>query len=193
MAEKADYIGQILALGRAMRGAHMNRWQQAPHAPWLKPDLTMAQLRTLWVVSQGRASTGRELAAELGVTPGNITGIVDRLVEQGLLARRRNPRDRRVIILRLTPKGVRLMGEMEGRMAGMQQRIMSGLPRVLEAMSLEDLAALARGIAAFTAALELVERQRAEEVLPDGGRMGGERSDKLENGEVAGTDNECHE
>jgi DNA-binding MarR family transcriptional regulator len=48
----------------------------------------------------------RDLAEELGVTPRNITTIVDGLEREGLLARRPDPGDRRAIWLELTPLGL---------------------------------------------------------------------------------------
>ena len=51
---------------------------------------------------------GRPIAAigqQLGLTPSTMTGLVDRLEEQGFLRRERHPRDRRATVLRLTRKG----------------------------------------------------------------------------------------
>jgi len=45
------------------------------------------------------------LSAELRVSNGNVTGIVDRLVEDGLLIRLAVPSDRRASLVRLTRKG----------------------------------------------------------------------------------------
>lgn len=46
-----------------------------------------------------------ELADKLLVTGGNITYVMDRLEEQGLVYRERSPADRRVIEAKLTPEG----------------------------------------------------------------------------------------
>jgi DNA-binding MarR family transcriptional regulator len=46
-----------------------------------------------------------DLSAALGVTARNVTTIVDGLEHEGLLARRRDPTDRRAILLELTAKG----------------------------------------------------------------------------------------
>ena len=47
-----------------------------------------------------------ELSKRMMVTGGNVTGITDQLVSEGLVVREDNPRDRRAYIVRLTPKGV---------------------------------------------------------------------------------------
>src|SRR6266436_7769624 len=46
-----------------------------------------------------------ELSQRMMVSNGNVTGVVDRLVEQGLINRRPSPRDRRAQIVSLTAQG----------------------------------------------------------------------------------------
>ena len=46
-----------------------------------------------------------ELAAFLGLSKANATGLVDRLVRRGLVERRHGEEDRRVVLVRLTPHG----------------------------------------------------------------------------------------
>ncbi len=50
-----------------------------------------------------------ELAEKLLVTGGNITFVMNRLEEQGLVYRDRSDEDRRVILARLTPRGKELI------------------------------------------------------------------------------------
>lgn len=50
-----------------------------------------------------------ELAEKLLVTGGNVTYVMDRLEEQGLVSRKRSPEDRRVVEARLTREGKRLI------------------------------------------------------------------------------------
>lgn len=45
------------------------------------------------------------IGQQLGLTPSTMTGLVDRLEEQGFLRRERHPSDRRATVLRLTRKG----------------------------------------------------------------------------------------
>ena len=70
-------------------------------------DLTTPQFRVLRQLSQTprRAS---ELATLLGVTPGNLTGILDRLEDDELLSRERG-QDRRSLKVCITPAGEELM------------------------------------------------------------------------------------
>jgi MarR family 2-MHQ and catechol resistance regulon transcriptional repressor len=50
-----------------------------------------------------------ELADKLLVTGGNVTYVMDRLEEQGLVSRERSPEDRRVVEARLTEEGKALI------------------------------------------------------------------------------------
>jgi DNA-binding MarR family transcriptional regulator len=53
-----------------------------------------------------------ELSQRMMVSNGNVTGLVDRLVDQGLLSRRPSPRDRRAQLVSLTTKGRRFFRAM---------------------------------------------------------------------------------
>lgn len=53
-----------------------------------------------------------ELSKRMMVTGGNVTGITDQLVAEGLVARRDNPQDRRAYIVTLTEEGRRLFQTM---------------------------------------------------------------------------------
>ena len=53
-----------------------------------------------------------ELSQRMMVTNGNVTGLVERLVEQGLVDRRPSPQDRRAQIVSLTAEGRRLFRAM---------------------------------------------------------------------------------
>ena len=55
--------------------------------------------------------TPKELTRELLVTAGNVTGIVERLAQQGLVRREPVPEDRRTVRIRLTPEGRRRNAE----------------------------------------------------------------------------------
>ena len=52
-----------------------------------------------------------EISKMLRVSNGNITGIVDKLTDEGLALRVAVPGDRRAQLVRLTPKGVQVFNE----------------------------------------------------------------------------------
>jgi DNA-binding MarR family transcriptional regulator len=59
-----------------------------------------------------KAMTLGELSQRMMVSNGNVTGLVDRLVEQGLISRRPSPKDRRAQIVSLTAEGRRFFRAM---------------------------------------------------------------------------------
>ena len=68
-------------------------------------DLTMAQFRALAQIHRHGKLTGRDLAKRLGVTPGTLVPMCDRLEEQGFLRRVADSVDRRLTWLEITPRG----------------------------------------------------------------------------------------
>jgi len=99
-AEKEDLRSVMEAWGRhqAAFGAETARF-------FMELDLTMAQLRALGVIRRWGRLSGRALASRLGVTPGTVVPLVDRLEERGYLRRLPDRSDRRLTWLELTPAG----------------------------------------------------------------------------------------
>lgn len=77
-------------------------------------DLTPPQagLLRLLVIRPGRSQ--RELADELGMPPSRFVPFADTLENRGLIERRRNPDDRRLHAVHLTPTGRKLLGKLSG-------------------------------------------------------------------------------
>jgi len=67
-----------------------------------------------------------ELGRQLVVTKPNVTGLIDRLEQKGLVARADSP-DRRVTLARITPAGRRLTDAVSPDHAAMLGRLLSGL------------------------------------------------------------------
>ena len=70
--------------------------------------LSVPQFDVLSTLTEREGCTQRELAERLYVTKGNVSGLVDRLVEAGLVIRRSIPEDKRSHALFLTDEGRRL-------------------------------------------------------------------------------------
>jgi DNA-binding MarR family transcriptional regulator len=116
-----------------------------PAREWLEVDLTMPQLKVLFILyAEDGASMGR-LASALGVTLSTVTGIVDRLVEHAMVQRQEDPQDRRLVVCRLTPQGFTTVERLyqAGRLR---------LGNVLADLALDELRTLAAGMEALAAA-----------------------------------------
>jgi surfactin synthase thioesterase subunit/DNA-binding MarR family transcriptional regulator len=74
-------------------------------------SLTLRQLTVVMILSRQGSSPGQDLAQALGVRVGTVTGLVDRLVGQGLVHRYEDPQDRRVRRVELTDAGANLAKE----------------------------------------------------------------------------------
>ena len=80
--------------------------------PWLELNMSTAQLKTLLLISEEKEVRMRELARRLGGSFSNATVLVDRLVERGFVERLAEPQDRRVVLVRATEKGERLIEQL---------------------------------------------------------------------------------
>jgi MarR family transcriptional regulator, organic hydroperoxide resistance regulator len=67
--------------------------------------LSIPQFDVLSALGENAGMTQRELAQRLFVTKGNVSGLIDRLVESQLVERRSPERDRRSHALHLTAQG----------------------------------------------------------------------------------------
>lgn len=70
-----------------------------------------------------------ELSRRLMVTGGNVTGLTDQLVDEGLVARRISPSDRRVCVVQLTAKGRRQFDAMAAQHERWIVELLGGVSR----------------------------------------------------------------
>lgn len=73
--------------------------------------------RCLDVIDRLGELTAGELATELGLTTGAVTAMVDRLEVSGLVVRKRDPDDRRKVVIATTPEAKQIGMEIYGQMA----------------------------------------------------------------------------
>jgi DNA-binding MarR family transcriptional regulator len=99
--EREACIEQAVATYEAL----MHRVASA-HAPeFLGVGVTMSQAKVLYLVQAEPDLRMSDLSARLGVSLSTVSGVVDRLVDQGFLDRRDDPADRRHVVLRITDAG----------------------------------------------------------------------------------------
>ena len=73
--------------------------------------ISMAQLNIMYTLRRDGEMTMSRLADVLGVSLSNATGLVDRMEERGFVERTRVPEDRRVVRVRITTAGSRVIEE----------------------------------------------------------------------------------
>lgn len=115
---------------------------------WQLGEITLTQVQVLRALRDGPQTLGR-LGQANGLSPTSVTRIVDRLERRGLVSRRRESEDRRLVQVHLEPAGERLMGEI---------RVVRGsnIHRAVESMSSEERRQLTGSLR------RLVELARAE-------------------------------
>jgi DNA-binding MarR family transcriptional regulator len=147
--KKAELITQIIELqqkvDRVRRQYELDVWMSLP--------LTIAQLKSLFFIRNKGSTNLGTLAAALGVTPTNTTGIIDRLVKQSLVSRTENPENRRMLLLQATDKGEELVAKLRERRRGY-------MSEVLQRMSVDELTTLTQGFASLAKAAEAQERSQ---------------------------------
>ena len=98
------------------------------------------------------------LAEALDISVASITGIVDRMEARGLVQRRRDANDRRVILVEPAEGGRRLFAEIDARRR-------NGLAKLLEKLSDADLCGLLEGHKALRQARAEMAQRLAEKHL----------------------------
>ena len=106
--DRAEEIQNILELQDELT-RHRMAWDLEP---WLELEISTPQLKALLLVSEEKGIRMRELAHRLGGSFSNATVLVDRLVERDLIERLAEPQDRRVVLVRSTEKGQRLIEQL---------------------------------------------------------------------------------
>ncbi|WP_319450674.1 MULTISPECIES: MarR family transcriptional regulator [unclassified Mycobacterium] len=107
--------------------------------------LTIAQFRTLVILSNEGPVNLATLASLLDVQPSTVGRMVDRLVTTGVIDRHAHPNSRRELVVELTGEGRRIVGEVTA-----QRR--KEIARVVEEMPPRERHGLVRALTAFTTA-----------------------------------------
>ena len=134
------------AYGRALAVADPLRFRT-----WASRGLTMAQLQVLFHLFGSEGRPVGWLAEQMNVQPATMTGLTDRLVRQGLIEREADPSDRRIILLKLTDEGRRVVGETEPASEDY-------LGAIFDRMGDKAVERFRRALAAFTKAAKEIER-----------------------------------
>ncbi len=97
----SDLLDELTSHSPADMLRYMRRWPSGP--------LSLVHLQVLTVLETDGSVPMGTLADSLDVSQASATGIVDRMEQRGLIERRRDDEDRRVVRVALTEDGSRLL------------------------------------------------------------------------------------
>jgi DNA-binding MarR family transcriptional regulator len=86
---------------------------------------TVEQWRTLMLLADGLSHPMSEIAEFALVPAPSLTRLIDRMVADNLAYRKADPRDRRRVLVRITPRGRSLQKRLAGRIEGSQSAILA--------------------------------------------------------------------
>lgn len=128
----------------------------------VRRGLTLSQVTLLILLKEARSGTMPmgQIAYELGVSLPTASGLVDRLHREGLVVRAVNHRDRRVVLVRLTPEGRTVIQRMRRRLSDMLTRLLADLTEAEQ----ESLAQAVERVFELSLAIREEERQLSEQL-----------------------------
>jgi DNA-binding MarR family transcriptional regulator len=106
---------------------------------WLHVDMTIQQLKVVFLAVRHGSLTAGQISRELHVGFSTVTGVVDRLAEQGLVTRGEDANDRRATRVEPTDAGRALVERLYAYRR-------NEFHRLLEQASTDTLLALTRGL-----------------------------------------------
>lgn len=117
----------------------------AAFARWHHGSFSLIHLNVLTLLEAHGSLSMSHLAEALDISVASVTGVVDRMEKRGLVERRRDAEDRRVVLVHPAAGGRRVFGEIDARRR-------KGLAKLLEHLADEDLRGLLQGHRALRAA-----------------------------------------
>lgn len=118
----------------------------------LRRGLSMAQLHILYTLQRNGEMPMSRLAEVLNVSLSNATGLIDRIEERGFVERTRVPEDRRIVLIRVTEAGERMLGEVDALSDELLRSVLDHLDRSKLAGVRQAVAALRDALSVATGA-----------------------------------------
>lgn len=119
-ADRGHALGRVLEL-TVLLGEDMERGLASQ-------GLTGPRAHLLWELQERGPCPQQTLATALGVTPRNVTGLVDGLVATGFVTREPHPTDRRASLVTFTEHGARTAEEFVRGRAAIADLLFDGMP-----------------------------------------------------------------
>src|SRR5215210_7529579 len=121
--ERVEKRARLSTAAEAWILMHRIHWAEKPRFMAIGQEFDLAPQQGMALRALHEPRPMGELAKFLACDNSNVTGIVDRLEERGLVARRAAERDRRVKLIVLTDEGQRVRREIERRISEPPQAI----------------------------------------------------------------------
>lgn len=124
LAVDFDAAHAVMSLYRAANAArsHLTNNVLRPH------DLTWTGFLVLWLLWLWESMETRHVAESVGISKATLTGVMKTLVSRGLVDRVPSQQDRRLVELRLSRDGERLMSELYPGFNKAEAQLVEGLP-----------------------------------------------------------------
>jgi DNA-binding MarR family transcriptional regulator len=126
---------------------------------WVQVKWPVGAVRALLIIESGFARAPHQVAAVLKVSRTTVTGMLDRLVTDGLITRSIDPRDRRSFVLDMTDTGRELVRQIDALRR-------SQLEHALTTLDKSSLQALHQGLESLTHAMDVC-RELSEAVIEE--------------------------
>jgi MarR family transcriptional regulator, organic hydroperoxide resistance regulator len=137
-----DPYGPIIADFRAA----MNQIKCASSERLVRMGISMAQLHIMYTLQRSGEMPMSRLADVLHVSLSNATGLIDRIEERGFVERTRVPEDRRVVMIRVTDAGRRMLEEVDAISSELLRSVFGRIGRSQVAAVGRAIAELRRGL-----------------------------------------------
>jgi MarR family transcriptional regulator, transcriptional regulator for hemolysin len=128
---RREFLGTLIETSRHLRHFVDRRAQRL--------GLTGAQLRLLSKLRRQEGASQAALANEMEMRPISLSGLIDKLAQQGLVERRADRNDRRLNRLYLTPAGRELARKIEGFREEVAQEVLRNVDEAALDAALEVL------------------------------------------------------
>jgi DNA-binding MarR family transcriptional regulator len=112
-------LDTLLAISQVLEGDQTRELERR--------GLTVPRTHLLWVLYHGGPVTQTQLAEAIGVTPRNVTTLVDALEATGFARRQPHPTDRRAVLVHLTERGLSIMETMDAEHRSLGAALVDGL------------------------------------------------------------------
>jgi MarR family transcriptional regulator, organic hydroperoxide resistance regulator len=165
MIDSAYIIHVVRTNSQARDGAHDIPTGDDPYAPIIadfraamaqikcasserlvRLGISMAQLHILYTLQRAGEMPMSRLADVLNVSVSNATGLIDRIEERGFVERTRVPEDRRIVMIRVTDAGRRMLDEVDAISTDLLRSVFGRIGRTQLAGVGRAIAELRRGL-----------------------------------------------